>query len=107
MYNFILKKDHDNLDALLALSSIYRKKGDYDRALKLLTENENIDISQTVIQTEIAHIKFDKGQYKDSAQQALGLLNSNYREYVCKECGHSSDEVFWFCPECGALNIII
>jgi lipopolysaccharide biosynthesis regulator YciM len=107
LYNFILKKDHDNLDALLALSSIYRKKGDYDRALKLLTDNENIDITQTVIQTEIAHIKFDKGQYKDAAQKALGLLNENYREYVCKECGHSSDEVFWFCPECGALNIII
>ncbi len=107
LYNFILKKDPDNLDALLALSSIYRKKGDYDLALDLLTKNDNIDTSQAVIQTEIAHIKFDKGQYKEAAKQALGLLNEKYREYTCKECGYSSEEVFWFCPKCGALNIIV
>ncbi len=104
LYEFILKKDEDNLDALLALCEIHRKKGDYDTALDLLTGNENIDVSQKVIQTEIARLKFDKGQYKDAAEQALALFSENYRSYSCKECKYSSEEVFWICPKCGALN---
>ncbi len=106
LYNSILKKDPDNLDALLALSSIYRKKGDYDLALQLFEGNEDIDVSQPAIQTEIAHIRFDKGQYKESAKQSLDLLDYKYHQYLCEGCGYKDDNPFWVCPKCGEINMI-
>jgi lipopolysaccharide biosynthesis regulator YciM len=107
LYDTILKKDNDNLEALLALSSIYRKKGDYDSALQLLAAHENSITSQTVLQTEIAQINFDKGEYKDSAEKSLQLLKVNYREFSCSGCGYSAKDAFWFCPNCGLPNVNI
>jgi lipopolysaccharide biosynthesis regulator YciM len=75
LYLSMLQEDENNLPAIIALSEIYRKKGDYDQSLKLLQEAQKRDLDSDLIQSQIAKVRMDKGQYKEAATLALELLS--------------------------------
>lgn len=75
LYTSMLQEDEDNLPALIALSEIYRKKGEYDQSLKLLQGAQKRDLDSSLIQSQMARVHMDKNQYKEAATLALGLLS--------------------------------
>ncbi len=109
LYASILKNDPKNVHALLALSKILRKKGEFDNAASILQEYIHPDMDQELIEFEEANILFDQGRFEDAGEKALKLLNEKISYYApvykCPACGHVSDEPFWKCPECKALNL--
>jgi len=74
LYTSMLQEDEDNLHALIALSEIYRKKGEYDQSLKLLQGAQKKDFDAHLIQSQMARVYMDKNQYKEAAKLALDLL---------------------------------
>jgi lipopolysaccharide biosynthesis regulator YciM len=79
LYLSMLQEDENNLPAIIALSEIYRKKGDYDQSLKLLQEAQKRDLDSDLIPSQIAKVRMDKGQYKEAATLALELLSKEIR----------------------------
>jgi lipopolysaccharide biosynthesis regulator YciM len=75
LYTSMLQEDEDNLPALIALSEIYRKKGEYDQSLKLLQGAQKRDLQSNLIQSQMAKVHMDKNQYKEAATLALELLS--------------------------------
>ncbi|MHA1988895.1 MAG: tetratricopeptide repeat protein [Promethearchaeota archaeon] len=74
LYTSMLQEDEDNLPALIALSEIYRKKGELDQSLKLLQDAQKKDLDSNLIQSQMAKVHMDKNQYKEAATLALDLL---------------------------------
>lgn len=74
LYTSMLQEDEDDLPAIIALSEIYRKKGEYDQSLKLLQEAQKRDLDSDLIQSQMAKVHMDKSQFKEAATLALGLL---------------------------------
>jgi lipopolysaccharide biosynthesis regulator YciM len=74
LYTSMLQEDEDNLPALIALSEIYRKKGEYDQSLILLQGAQKRDLDSDLIQSQMAKVHLDKNQYKEAATLALDLL---------------------------------
>ncbi|MGD9486786.1 MAG: tetratricopeptide repeat protein [Calditrichaceae bacterium] len=109
LYESILASDPENIKALLSLSSIYRKKGDYQSALNLIQDGMKQDMNDKILKAEIVHILTEKGQFKDASKQALelidGYLETSSSKYSCPYCDYKSDELFWKCPKCSELNI--
>ncbi|MGD9898434.1 MAG: tetratricopeptide repeat protein [Calditrichaceae bacterium] len=108
LYESILASDPENLMALLSLSSIYRKKGDFQSALNLLQEGLKQDMDDKILKAEIVRILTENGQFKDATKQALelidGYLATSSIKYSCQYCDYKSDELFWKCPKCSELN---
>lgn len=76
LYTSMLQDDEDNLPALIALSEIYRKKGEYDQSLILLQGAQKRDLDSNLIQSQMAKVHMDKNQYKEAATLALALLST-------------------------------
>ena len=74
LYTSMLQEEEDNLHALIALSEIYRKKGEYDQSLKLLQEAQKRDLDPRLIRSQMARVYMDKNQYKEAAKLAIDLL---------------------------------
>jgi len=111
LYHSILKKDPENIPALMALVGFKRKKGDYDEALNLIKDVTVAEQYEELIKAEEARIIFDKGQFKEAAKRLLELLDNYLPEqtyiYTSRKCGHKSEEPFWKCPKCQTLNLDI
>jgi len=80
LYQNILQENEDNVNAIIALSDIYRKKGEYNDALKLLQQAQKKEIDQDLIQAQIVRVLFDKSQFKESAKLAVELLERKLTE---------------------------
>ena len=70
----MLEENEDNLPAIIALSEIYRKKGEYDPSLKLLRGAQKRDLNSDRIQSQMVKVHMDKNQFKEAATLALDLL---------------------------------
>jgi lipopolysaccharide biosynthesis regulator YciM len=75
LYTSMLNDDENNLPAIIALSEIYRKKGDFDQSLKLLQGAQKRELESDLILSQIAKVRMDKGQFKEAATLALELLS--------------------------------
>jgi lipopolysaccharide biosynthesis regulator YciM len=80
LYQNLLQENEENLRAILALSDIYRKKGEYNDALKLLQQVQKKDIDQDIVQAQIVRVLFDKSQFKESAKLAVELIERKFTE---------------------------
>ncbi len=77
LYSSMLQENENNLQAILALSEIYRKKGEYDQSIKLLEGAQKRDLDPDLVQSQLAKIYMDNGQFKESASLALGVIEKN------------------------------
>jgi lipopolysaccharide biosynthesis regulator YciM len=111
LYHSILEEDEENINAIIALSEIYRKKGEYNEALKLLQNSLKKDIDTKIINSLIVKILYDRGQFKESAKQAIDLIEKDnlpeYKRFPCDKCKSVFFEPFWICPKCGEWNLKI
>ncbi len=110
LYEQILKKDSNNRSALIALSRIYTKKGDYPTAIQLIEEGIKQGGEVHALKAELTRIYQAKSQYKDAANTALEILDnipqtSAEKPFVCPSCQLQTEDPFWKCPKCHALNL--
>ena len=108
LYENILKRDADNVHALIALSQILRKKGEYEAALNLLKENNRPEMDEDLILAEEVKILAEEGKLNVAAKKAIELIDRRITlgdQYICASCGYQSHEPFWKCPKCGALKL--
>ncbi len=106
LYLSILSKEPDNTEAALALLEIYNKKGDYDRALDLLSQlTDNPDERIRVYEIQAL---YNKGQYKLTATKAMDLFKEKFSfgqlKFVCQECQYTTNEPAWICPQCKSID---
>jgi len=106
LYESILKADPKNIYALLALSSILRKKGEYGAAVSLVKDGMRQEIEIDKLTAESARIYWDEEKYKEAAEKALHIMEkciTSGTSFSCPECAHLSAELFLKCPQCGTI----
>jgi lipopolysaccharide biosynthesis regulator YciM len=74
LYMSMLNENPDYLPAILSLSEIYRKKGEYNQALKLLETASKSEKEPEKIKAQMLKVYFDKNQFKEAANLAMELI---------------------------------
>lgn len=108
LYLDLYQKDEKNSVAGLALAWIHAKKGEYDRALEILTQvEENSNIPEQILANRFL-ILFEKGQYKLAAAEAKKFFEEKFalsvKFFKCHNCDYSSKQPFWICPKCKSID---
>ncbi len=109
LYSDILATDSENIHAIIALTEIYNKKGDYDRALEILEHvNNSHPDDPRIISLQVQNLA-DKNQYKAAAGKALEYFDKNHllsanKYFTCQECHFTIDEPLWICPQCKSID---
>ncbi len=76
LYSGILSENEDDNRAIIALSDIYRKKGELDDAMKLLEQAKKRDVDEDLINTAMVMVLIDKAQYEKAAKLAMEIITS-------------------------------
>lgn len=74
LYLSLTEKDENNIHVIVRLAAIYRKKGDFKQALRILNDAQKKDIMKDAINFEIVKVLYENGQYKESSKQAIQLV---------------------------------
>ena len=110
-YQSLSRKHPKLVSPLIALSQIYRKKGEYDSSLKVLGKALQLEPDNLNIRALQVKVWIRKGDEKQAAKAGLDLLRAEVfdkeKQYVCSNCGYVNDDVLWYCPECSAWNTFI
>jgi len=79
LYISMLEKNENDIHAVVRISEIYRKKGDFKSALKYLYEAQKNEAITDILEYEIIKVLYDKGQYKEASNKAIKLGEKNYK----------------------------
>ena len=74
LYLNLIQENESNISAIVSLANIYRKKGEYNDAMKLLQAALKKDVNDSVIKREMIKVLFDKSQFKEAAKIAMELV---------------------------------
>lgn len=75
LYSGILAENENDVQAIIALSDIYRKKGEYNDAMKLLQQAQKKDLDDDRIKLQMVKVMIDKNQFKEASKLALDILD--------------------------------
>ena len=105
LYLGILSSREDDIHAIIALSEIYRKKGEYDESLRLLELAQKKDVDINLVHAQQIKVLIDKEQHKEAALIAVEVIKRNIqplpKNFTCTSCSYKTSEPFWICPKCG------
>jgi tetratricopeptide (TPR) repeat protein len=108
LYKNILEKDPDNAFAAIALSEIFNKKEDYDRALDVLSKMTENNLDDPTIVGYHLKTLINKTSYKQAAALAHDYFLMNYGleglQFLCQECQYSTETPLWICPQCKSID---
>ncbi|GAB4329052.1 MAG: hypothetical protein Kow0037_03880 [Calditrichia bacterium] len=108
LYNDLISKDSRNIQAAIALTNIYDKKGDHDRALEILDRLLTLHPDVETLRIQKIRILTNKGESQKAAMLALDLLGQNptYNPdvFFCDTCQYKSEEPEWLCPQCKKID---
>ncbi len=77
LYSGILSENEDDIHTIIALSDIYRKKGELDDASKLLERAKKRDVDEDLINTAMVKVLMDKSQYEKAAKLAMDIIEGH------------------------------
>lgn len=103
VYLEIIEIQPNNLMARLALAEIYEKKGELEKAIAVCQDVLEKDPANEIAKKYLVRLYHEAGDDEKSVSQALNLINESLKHkemFRCKECGHTSPEPFWRCPQC-------
>lgn len=103
IYEDLLQREPRDLRVLLALARIYEKKADREGALRVFNRILDIDPSSAFARSGLLRFHAERGEVEKAAEQARTLAELSLpREegYVCSNCGLTSLQYLWRCPEC-------
>jgi len=84
-YINFLTEHEDNLEARIALSEIYRKKGEYGDALKLLQYTQKKEMDMELIRAQQIRVLSEKNQVKEALKLALDLVEKKIQDNIEKK----------------------
>jgi len=85
LYQRLLSENEDYIHARLALSDIYRKKGEYNQSLKLLEGVTKEDQYSNIIKTHKIKVLMDQGKFEEASKIALELIEQRTKSSPEKE----------------------
>jgi lipopolysaccharide biosynthesis regulator YciM len=84
-YINLLTEHEDNLEARIALSDIYRKKGEHADAMKLLQQPLKKEVDNELIKVQQIRILSDKNQVKEALNLAMEIVEKKIQASVEKK----------------------
>ncbi|MFQ5864105.1 MAG: tetratricopeptide repeat protein [bacterium] len=103
LYLNIIDGQPANLSARLALSEIYEKKGELDKAINTCLEVLEKDPLNKTAKQYLVRLYHNSGNDSAAVKQALDLIDELLKKkerFQCELCGYESEEPFWRCPNC-------
>ncbi len=103
-YLSVIEQNPDDEQARLALAAFYERKGEIEHAIALCEEVLAKNPQSKSAKKQLIKIYHRAGRNDRAVAYALDLIEDEWRErqkFVCRECGSTSDEPFWRCPDCG------
>ncbi len=82
--NFLIEHE-DNLEARIALSEIYRKKGEYADAIKLLQYQHKKEVDLELIKAQQIRVLNDKNQVKEALKLSLDIVEKKIQDNLDKK----------------------
>jgi lipopolysaccharide biosynthesis regulator YciM len=76
LYMSMLEENPEYLPAIIALSEIYRKKGEHSQALKLLENASKSEVDPEQIKIQMIRVYIDKNQYKEASKLAMEVIEN-------------------------------
>ena len=67
----------DYLPAIIALSEIYRKKGEHSQSLKILQEAQKREVDSVKLQSQLVKVYIEESQFKEAANLALEIIEQS------------------------------
>jgi lipopolysaccharide biosynthesis regulator YciM len=108
LYSNLLSNDEANIGAALALAKIYDKKGETERAIKIIDQLDEDARKKVMVQSFYIYALHNNKQYELAASCAVELIkNNDWLEglnFVCQECHFVSNEPQWICPQCKTID---
>jgi lipopolysaccharide biosynthesis regulator YciM len=84
-YINFLNEHEDNLEARLALSEIYLKKGEYAEALKMLQYAHKKEFDIELMKAQQVRVLYEKNQVKDALKLALEIVEKKIQDNTEKK----------------------
>lgn len=103
LYLDIIDSQPENLTARLALSEIYEKKGELDKAINTCLEVLEKDPLNKTAKQYLVRLYHNSGKDDEAVKQALDLIDELLKKkerFQCELCDYESEEPFWRCPNC-------
>ncbi|MFQ5824605.1 MAG: tetratricopeptide repeat protein [bacterium] len=103
IYMEIIDSQPDNITARLALSEIYEKKGELEKAINTCLEVLEKDPLNKTAKQYLVKLYHESGNDVEAVKQALALIEESLNKkekFRCELCGYKSEEPFWRCPVC-------
>jgi lipopolysaccharide biosynthesis regulator YciM len=104
VYEELIAKSPEDPALYAALSRIYAKKGDVERARSALNRLPVGKQDDAEIRLLAAHISLDEGK-ADEARKELAKVEEHliHKAFRCSNCGFLTEgEFLWYCPRCSA-----
>jgi lipopolysaccharide biosynthesis regulator YciM len=103
IYRDLLERDPDNLRALLALATLYDKKGNLDEAIRTCLRALQVDATSYVARQLLVKFYQQKGdqiKFMENLEALISSAEVTPNRFFCQNCGHESQEPLWRCPHC-------
>jgi lipopolysaccharide biosynthesis regulator YciM len=103
LYSEVLDRSPRDVNTMMTLANIHRKKGNIDDALRLCQTALEFDPGSRRIKQALARLYYEKGDTERSLRamvEAFNGFSSDEEHYVCSNCGYKSNEILWRCPRC-------
>ena len=103
----LLHKNPENLNVYFALSHIYERKGQFDRAIDLCEQILERKPDEPNAKLLLIRLLAQKKDYQQLSREVLVFTEQvihPQEEFTCSVCGYRSKEPLWHCPQCGQWN---
>lgn len=107
IYDQILNRDPKNTHALFALATLDEKRGKTEQAQERYALILDIDPEYLPARLSLLRIHQDRGQTykaKHIIDSLFDTCPSPSTNFICRKCGHNSNEPLWRCPNCKSWN---
>jgi len=106
LYKDVIARDPDNFEAHLHMAELHMKQGNIERAEKECRDLYNRHPRSKRCGLLLISILRLKQEEREALRIAAQLLKNHIQSdmYTCSRCGHTSEEMCWHCPSCGAWD---
>jgi lipopolysaccharide biosynthesis regulator YciM len=104
-YEELIKKFPDIIYPYYALANLHVKKGDISKAIELLNHFKNEHPSlRNKVNEKLFHLLIRNGDSQNALEVAKEIIpgadQGFFLSITCKNCGFSTNEPKWVCPQC-------
>jgi lipopolysaccharide biosynthesis regulator YciM len=104
IYEELLREDGRDARTLLALATMHERKGETERALRLVREALEHSPSDLHARHQLVRLLAERGEIDAVMNEVSRLIEPPSSDAVgsltCRRCGTRAPDVFWRCPRC-------